>query len=68
MFGMFCGISKIVLIHSLISGGILELFGSLVGKHWSIPSKRSLFVNSTSFYSALIYTIMRPSCNIDILT
>jgi len=33
MFGMFCGISKIVLIHSLISGGILELFGSLVGKH-----------------------------------
>jgi hypothetical protein len=46
MFGMFCGISKIVLIYSVISGGILEPFGSLVGKHWSIPSQRSLCLST----------------------
>ena len=49
----------------MISGGNLGLFASLVGKHWSLPCKCSLFINSASSYSALTHTIMLPSCNID---
>ena len=48
-----------------MSGANLGLFGSLVGKRWSIPFKCSLFINSASSYSALIHPIMFPSCNID---